>query len=107
MVIVDDYSGMYFVYFLKHRSDALDYFIEFQKKFENRLETKIKSIRTDNDQKFINANFRKHLNKSDVIHQKTVPFNSQSNWNIEKANCVLLDRARTILNGSKLPPSQI
>ena len=41
MIIMDDYTDMYF---LKHKSKALDYFIEFQKKFENRLETKSKSI---------------------------------------------------------------
>lgn len=63
MVIVDDYTGMYFVYFLKHKSESLDYFSEFQKKFENRLETKIKSIRTDNGREFINESFRQHLNK--------------------------------------------
>lgn len=104
MVIVDDYTGMYFVYFLKHKSESLDYFIEFQKKFENRLETKIKSIRTDNGREFINENFRKHLNESGIGHQKTVPYNPQSNGRVERANRVLLDRARTMLNDSKLPP---
>ncbi|XP_036140851.1 uncharacterized protein LOC105835035 isoform X2 [Monomorium pharaonis] len=103
MVIVDDYTGMYFVYFLKHKSESLDYFIQFQKKFENRLETKIKSVRTDNGREFINESFRKHLNESGINHQKTMPFNPQSNGKVERANRVLLDRARTILNDSKLP----
>lgn len=104
MVIVDDYTGMYFVYFPKHKSKSLDYFIEFQKKFENRLEAKIKNIRTDNGREFINESFRKHLNESGISHQKTVPYNPQSNGKVEKANRVLLDRARTLLNDSKLPP---
>jgi hypothetical protein len=57
IVIVDDYTGMYFVYFLKRKNEALYYFIEFQNKYENKLETKIKSIRTDNDREFINERF--------------------------------------------------
>jgi len=104
MVIVDDYTGMYFVYFLKHKSEALDHFIEFQRKFENRLETRIKSIRTDNGREFVNESFRKHLNESGIHHQKTVPFNPQSNGRVERANRVLLDRARTMLHDSKLHP---
>lgn len=104
MVLVDDYTGMYFVYFLKHKNEALDHFIEFQRKFENRLETKIKSIRTDNGREFVNENFRKQLKESGISHQKTVPYNPQSNGKVERANRVLLDRARTILNDSKLPP---
>jgi len=104
MVIVDDCTGMYFVYFLKHKSEALDHFIEFQRKFENRLGTRIKRIRTDNGREFVNERFRRHLNESGISHQKTVPFNPQSNGRVERANRVLLDRARTMLYDSKLPP---
>lgn len=66
MVIVDDFTGMYFIYFLKHKNESLDYFVEFQRKFKNRLETRIKSIRTDNGREFVNENFRKHLNESGI-----------------------------------------
>jgi len=104
MVIVDDYTGIYFVYFLKHRCEALDHFIEFQRKFENRLGTRIKSIRTDNGREFVNESFCKHLNDSGICHQKNVPFNPQSNGRVERANCVLLDRVRTMLYDSKLHP---
>lgn len=103
MIMVDDYTGMYFVYFLRHKNESLDCFIEFKKKVENRLDIKIKAIRTDNGREFVNENFRNYLNKSGICHQKTVPYNPQSNGKVERANRVLLDRARTILNDSKLP----
>lgn len=43
MVIVDEFSRMYFVYFLKEKSETLGYFLEFKNKYENRFEVRIKS----------------------------------------------------------------
>ena len=35
LVIVDDYSGMYFTYFLNHKNEVLKNFTLFKEKYEN------------------------------------------------------------------------
>jgi len=54
-LLIVDYSGMYFIYFLKNKSDVLHmFFIIFKEKCNNVLDRKIKYIRIDNDREFIN-----------------------------------------------------
>ncbi|GFX63189.1 retrovirus-related Pol polyprotein from transposon TNT 1-94 [Trichonephila clavipes] len=38
-----------------------------------------------------------------IFHEKTIPYNSESNGKAERANRVLLERARSLLYESKLP----
>jgi len=44
LVFVDDYSGMYFTYFMKYKSEVFQKLIAFKEKYENLLNTKIKRI---------------------------------------------------------------
>ncbi|GFW54533.1 retrovirus-related Pol polyprotein from transposon TNT 1-94 [Trichonephila clavipes] len=44
-----------------------------------------------------------YLANSGIFHEKTIPYNSESNGKAERANRVLLERARSLLYESKLP----
>lgn len=68
----DDYSDMYFTYFLKNKSDGFSIFIIFKEKCKNVLNKKIKCIRTDNSKEFINNEFREFINEADIEHQKHI-----------------------------------
>jgi len=103
LLIVDDYSGMYFTYFLKNKSDVLHTLIIFKEKCNNVLGKRIKCIRTDNGREFINNEFREFTNREGIEHQKTVPYNPESNGKVERGNRVILERARTLLHESRLP----
>lgn len=48
LLIVDDYTGMYFTYFLKNKSDTFYMFQIFSKKYKNILGKGIKRIGTNN-----------------------------------------------------------
>lgn len=48
LLIIDDYSGMYFTYFLKNKSEILTMFRNLKERYENMLGKNIKSIRCDN-----------------------------------------------------------
>lgn len=58
LLIIDDYSGMYFTYFLKSKSEVLTSFRNFKEKYENILGQNIKRIRTDNGTEFINNDIK-------------------------------------------------
>ncbi|GFU59007.1 retrovirus-related Pol polyprotein from transposon TNT 1-94 [Trichonephila clavipes] len=103
MVIVDDFSGMYFTYFLKNKYEVFDIFYQFKAKYENLTDKRIKKIRTDNGLEFVNEQLDTYLANSGIFHEKTIPYNSESNGKAERANRVLLERARSLLYESKLP----
>ncbi|GFV43748.1 CTP synthase 1 [Trichonephila clavipes] len=64
---------------------------------------RIKKIRTDNGLEFVNEQLDTYLANSGIFHEKTIPYNSESNGKAERANRVLLERARSLLYESKLP----
>lgn len=103
LLIVDDYSGMYFTYFLRHKSDAFDMFQVLKEKCKNILGKGIKRIRTDNGTEFINSRFQELTRTEGIEHQRTVPYNPESNGKVERGNRVILERTRTLLYESGLP----
>jgi len=103
LLIVDNYYGMYFTYFLKNKSDVFHTLIIFKEKCSNVLSKRIKCIRTDNGRELINNEFREFTNREGIEHQKTVPYNPESNEKVERRNRVILEHARTLLYESRLP----
>ncbi|GBN26868.1 Retrovirus-related Pol polyprotein from transposon TNT 1-94, partial [Araneus ventricosus] len=103
MVLVDDFSGMYFTYFLKNKNEVFDIFSQFKTKYENLTDKRIKKLRTDNGLEFVNEQLDTYLANSGIFHEKTIPYNSESNGKAERANRILLERARSLLYESELP----
>ncbi|GBN69533.1 Retrovirus-related Pol polyprotein from transposon TNT 1-94, partial [Araneus ventricosus] len=103
MVLVDDISGMYFTYFLKNKNEVFDIFSQFKTKYENLTDKRIKKLRTDNGLEFVNEQLDTYLSNSGIFHEKTIPYNSESNGKAERANSILLEKARSLLYESELP----
>ncbi|GBM10056.1 Retrovirus-related Pol polyprotein from transposon TNT 1-94 [Araneus ventricosus] len=103
MVLVDDFSGMYFTYFLKNKNELFDIFSQFKTKYENLTDKRIKKLRTDNGLEFVNEQLDSYLANSGIFHEKTISYNSESNGKAERANRILLERARSLLYESELP----
>ncbi|GFU81500.1 retrovirus-related Pol polyprotein from transposon TNT 1-94 [Trichonephila clavipes] len=61
-----------------------------------------KTIRTDNGLVFVNEQLDTYLANSGIFHEKTIPYNSESNSKAERANRVLLERARSLLYESEI-----
>ncbi|GFT33127.1 retrovirus-related Pol polyprotein from transposon TNT 1-94 [Trichonephila clavipes] len=72
-------------------------------KYENLTDKRIKKIRTHNGLEFVNEQLDTYLANSGIFHEKTIPYNSESNGKAERANRVLLESARSVLYEKKLP----
>ncbi|GFV08285.1 retrovirus-related Pol polyprotein from transposon TNT 1-94 [Trichonephila clavipes] len=81
----------------------VSYVPQLRSKYENLTDKRIKKIRTDNGLEFVNEQLDTYLANSGIFHEKTIPYNSESNGKAERANRVLLERARSLLYESKLP----
>ncbi|GFX99312.1 retrovirus-related Pol polyprotein from transposon TNT 1-94 [Trichonephila clavipes] len=66
-------------------------------KYENLTYKRIKKIRTDNGLEFVNEQLDTYLANSGIFHEKTIPYNSESNGKAERTNHVLLERATSLL----------
>ncbi|GFT94649.1 retrovirus-related Pol polyprotein from transposon TNT 1-94 [Trichonephila clavipes] len=75
----------------------VSYVPQLRSKYENLTDKRIKKIRTDNGLEFVNEQLDTYLANSGIFHEKTIPYNSESNGKAERANRVLLERARSLL----------
>lgn len=101
-LLVDDCSRMAFIYFLKHKNEALSCFKEFKAKVENELDRKIKIVRSDNGLEFCNRDFREFLNANGIIHQRTNTYTPEQNGLCERLNRTVVEKARCLLYDGEL-----
>ena len=66
-------------YYIAHKSNVIDKFIEYEPMMENQLRTKIKCVCTDNGGECINKRFAEVCRKAGILHQATVPYSWQKN----------------------------
>jgi transposase InsO family protein len=57
MLLIDDFTRMIVVYFLKKNSEAFKCFKIFKEMVENEIDSKIKCLRSDNGGEFISKEF--------------------------------------------------
>ncbi|UYV84430.1 hypothetical protein LAZ67_X002144 [Cordylochernes scorpioides] len=103
LTIVDGFSRIIFVEFLKDKLSAAEVLKKFIVKRENELNSKLKRLRTDNGTEFINKNLETFIESRGIKHELTTPYTPRSNGRVERANRTLLDKGRTLLADFQLP----
>ena len=98
VTFLDDYFRYVVAYCIAHNSNVVDKFIEYKSMMENQLSTKIKSVRTDTGNEYINKWFEEVCRKTSIVHEATVPYSSQQDEMAERLNRTLTIRARSMLN---------
>lgn len=102
ITFIDDYSHKNFIYFLKHKGETIKAFKNFRAHAENKLNAKIKSIRTNNGREYLSKEFKVLLQSSGITHQTTVPYSPQQNGLAERTNRNIVERARCMLIDANL-----
>ena len=86
MLIIDDFSRMTWVSFLKNKSEALDKFKIFKALAENQTGCKLKCIRSDRGGEFTNYEFADLCNEHGIKQQFTIAGTPQQNGVAERQN---------------------
>jgi transposase InsO family protein len=73
MTLIDDASRFCYVYLLKTKDEALDYFKIYKAEVENQLERKIKRLRSDRGGEFFPKVFDDFCAEHGIIHERTPP----------------------------------
>ena len=101
MCLVDDYSGIRNVYFLKNKSDATSAMSKYLSDISPY--GVVKRFRSDNGGEFVNGEFEDLLLKYSIKHERTAPHSPHQNGTVERSWRTLFDMTRCLLLESRLP----
>jgi hypothetical protein len=102
MLLVDDYTRMIAVCFLKNKSKAFENFKIYKEMVENEMYSKIKCLRFDNGGEFTSNEFMDYCSNHGIKRQFFVARTPQQNGVIERKDRTVQEMARTMLMDSKL-----
>lgn len=68
LTLVDDFSRTTWIYLLQHKFQTIFVFTSFTHMVRTHFDTKIRSIRTDNDSEFLSSSFQKFLSDNGILH---------------------------------------
>lgn len=103
LLLIDDYSRMAQVYFLKTKDEAFSCFKIYKSLVENQTGKTIKVLRTDNGLEFCSKEFEKYLQDAGIIHQKTNPYTPEQNGLCERLNRTVVEKSKCLLFDADLP----
>ena len=103
LTFIDDATRYCYVYLLKSKDEALNYFRIYKAEVENQLEKKIKRLRDDRGGEYISNDFSNFCSEHGIIHEFTPPYSPQSNGVAERKNQSLTDLVNALLESAGMP----
>ena len=103
MLIIDDFSRMTWVEFLKNKSEALEKFKIFNALAENQIGCKLKCIKSDRGGEFTDYDFADLCNEHGIKQQFTIAGTPQHNGLAERQNRSVRKIARAMMQESNIP----
>jgi transposase InsO family protein len=102
MLLVDDYTRMTTVSFLKNKSEDFENFKVYKEMVEKEMDSKIKCLKSDNGGEFTSKEFMDYCNKHGIKRQLSIAKTPQHNGVVERKNMTIQEMAQTMLMDSKL-----
>ena len=91
LIIVDDYTKYSWFYHLQFKSDVFSTFVQFHSIVENKLGTKVISIRSDSGGEFLSSKFSQFLTAHGITHQLSCPHTPEQNGCAERKHRHLVE----------------
>ena len=90
---------------MKHKSEIVEKFKEFQSEVENHCNKKIKFLRSDGRGEYLSYEFGLQLKQCEIVSLLTPPGTPQCNGVSKYHNRTLLDMVRSMMSLTNLPLS--
>ena len=97
VTFIDDYTWCCAVYFMKHKLEVFDKFIEFEASVTNDVGKAIGTLRTDNGGEYLSTELQNYLKEKGIRHELTVPHSPQQNGVAERMNQTLVESTRRMI----------
>ena len=98
MLIIDDYSRITWVSFLKEKAEAFEKFKKFRALTENQTDKRLKEVRSDKGGEFMSSDFKEFCDKHGIKREYTIPGTPQQNGVVERQNRTVQQMARSMMN---------
>jgi transposase InsO family protein len=102
MLLVDDYTRMTAVFFLKNKSEAFENFKIYKEMVENEMDSRMKCLILDNGGEFTSKEFMDYCSNHGINRQFSVARTPQQNGVVERKNRTVQEMAQTMIMDSKL-----
>jgi transposase InsO family protein len=102
MLLIDDYTRMTTIFFLKNKSEAFEHFKIYKEMVETETDLKIKCLRSDNGGEFTSKKFMDFCGEHGIKRQFSATKTPHQNGVVERKNRTVQEMARTMLKDSKL-----
>jgi transposase InsO family protein len=102
LTFIDDFSRKTWIYFLKHKYDALGCFQQFKSLVEKHSGYYIKDIRTDRGGEYVSREFHNFCKVHGIYKQFTTRYTPQQNGVVEKKNRTIMEMVRNMLAAKNL-----
>jgi hypothetical protein len=102
MLLVDDYTRMTAIFFLKKKSKSFENFKIYKEMVENEMDSKIKCLISDKGGEFTLNKFMDYCSSHGIKRKFYVARTPQQNGVVERKNRSVQEMARTMLMDSKL-----
>ena len=86
MLLVDDYTRMIAVSFIKNKSEDFENFKIYNEMVENEMDSRIKCLRSDNGGEFTSKEFMDYFSSHGIKRQLSVARTPQQNGVVERKN---------------------
>jgi transposase InsO family protein len=86
MTFIDDCTRFFYVYLLKTKDEALNYFKAYNAEAENQLERKIKRLRSDRGGEYFSNTVDEFCVEDVIVHEMTLPYSPQPKGIAERKN---------------------
>jgi FtsZ-binding cell division protein ZapB len=105
MLVIDDYSRLTWVAFLKEKSEAFAKFKHFKALTENQTGRKIKAIRSDRGGEFSSRQFKDFCDEHGIRKEYTIAGTPQQNGVVERQNRTVQQMARSMMKEKDISQS--
>jgi transposase InsO family protein len=102
MLLVDDYTRITALFFLRNKSEDFENFKVYKEMVENEMDSKIKCLQSNNGGEFNSKEFMDYCSMHGIKRKFSISRTPQQNGVVERKNMTLQEMARTMLMDSKL-----
>ncbi|MCO5562552.1 hypothetical protein L7F22_016180 [Adiantum nelumboides] len=103
ITFIDDYFRKVWVYFFKHKDEALNVFKTIVTHVENQSGKKLKCLRTDNGGEYVSKAFQDFCESKGIKQELIAPYNPSQNGVVERMNRTIQEKVSSMLSIAQLP----
>jgi transposase InsO family protein len=100
---IDDHTRKVWVYFMKHKHEVFQHFLNFKAMVEKEKGVSMKCLRFDGGGKYFSNEFSEYLKEHGIQRKYSCSYSSQQNGVDERKNRHIVEITHAMLNEKNLP----